>query len=163
MAIQNPKAPLDVKGAYRLDWMPGATAIRRLVLADKPKTIQVFDNGDGAYLEQFMLGGENVVTVLSATTEKGFAAIDSLFENDKLFDKLQMGAVKQISLLDVRDVNDVNIEPFHAERAPEKRGLWDTLMSWLRNIPWAWVFGGLLLLFAVLILLPLALNRIRQR
>lgn len=151
----------------KLMWQLGGTSLMKLLKLPDPNkgdiSAETAELGGGAYLEQYALGGDRVISVLTAQAGNGFLNLGNLFENDKSFEQLSSGFVQQASLLNPT-LNAVEATRYHTEqKSAVSTNWWDGAVSWLKGLPWNLVIIGLVVAFFFLLILPMLIRAIFRR
>jgi hypothetical protein len=154
---------LDLPAGARLVWqMDGGMLAKRLTLADAGNgqvTSQMAELGGGAYLEQYAIGGNHVISVITAPDGPGFLILNHLFEDDKLFEPLSSGLIQQVSAASPQ-LNTPPAIAYHQEKVPS---WWEQAQTWMKALPWMNIILFMLGGFFLLILLPLIARRIFRK
>ena len=166
VAIRQPGQGLGLPGDAILDWKSGGVSgyLRQFANPGDANKVMVStnENGKGAYVEQFNDGGRTI-TVITSADPAGFRKIAGLFATDKNFEELSSGLVTQGSTMS-RDLRSVEPLNYHTERVVKTAasatptwysGWFGWMPSWLRDLPWGWILGGLAGLFLLMLIVPL--------
>lgn len=150
----------------KLVWQMGGSSLMRLLSLADPNggTIasQTAELGQGAYMEQYALGPDRVISVFTASNGGGFAGLGDLFESDQRFEALASGFIQQASMLNP-GLNPVTETAFHLEKKNTTGNWWDNALNWLKNLPWNMVILGLLGVFFLLVILPILVRAVLRR
>lgn len=151
----------------KLLWQMGGSSLTQMLTLTDPGGGQIssqnMELGHGAYLEQYALGTDRVITVFSANQGSGFLKLGELLETDKQFYTLEMGFLQQASLSNPA-LNPVTETRFHTEKKESLMGnWWDAPLSWLKRLSWGMIIGGLLGLFFLLVILPILIRAVFRR
>ncbi|MDX2085058.1 MAG: cellulose biosynthesis cyclic di-GMP-binding regulatory protein BcsB [Candidatus Melainabacteria bacterium] len=114
----------------------------------------------GPVLEQVWQGDrQHVTTLLASTTDAGLLTLSRFFEDDTLFESLEKGPLKQMSLKGL-PINTANEPVFYQEKATagSGSGTGNGWFSWMPNISWTTLLIGGLVLLGLLIILPLVIR-----
>ncbi len=159
---------LKLPDGAKLIWQMGGSSLMKLISLPDPNngkiTGEVTELGGGAYMEQYALGGDRVLSVFTASTPNGFLNLGQLFENDKSFDKLESGLIQQASPLNPT-LNPITETRYHVEKknAVVAGNWWDNIFNWFKNLPWNLVIIGLVVVFFFLLVLPMLIRALFGR
>lgn len=169
MAFRDSTDSLRLPEGARLTWqVSDGQLMKSLSLSDRENSrisMQLIDQPQGTYLEQYTTGGHQVMTVLTASSDDGFLNWAKILETDKLFEPLSEGFLQQASLLNP-DLNAVTETTYHQEvrrGTPAASDWWSNLVRWAKNLPWTLIVAGLVGLFFLMLALPLLVLRFRRK
>jgi hypothetical protein len=162
-----PSDGMTLPDGAKLLWQMGGSSLMQMLTLLDPNGGQISSQnqelGYGAYLEQYALGAERVITVFTANQGSGFLRLAELLETDKQFDTLETGFLQQASLINPA-LNPVTETRFHTEKKESVMGnWWDVPLNWLKSLSWGMILGGLLGLFFLLVILPILIRSVFRR
>ncbi|WP_373532112.1 cellulose biosynthesis cyclic di-GMP-binding regulatory protein BcsB [Vampirovibrio sp.] len=151
----------------KLVWQTGGSALMQMLTLAEPNDGQMssqnLELGHGAYLEQYALGADRVMSVFTASNGPGFLKLGDLLETDKQFDTLNSGFLQQASLMNPA-LNPVTQTRFHTEAKNNGPGnWWESTLSWLKSLSWGLIIGVLLCLFVLLVIVPILIRALFRR
>lgn len=152
----------------RLMWQLGGTSLMKLLKLTDPKkgdmSAESAELGGGAYLQQYALGGDRVISVLTSNAGSGFLNLGNLFETDKSFEQLESGFIQQTSLLNP-SLNAITPTTYHSEQkgSVSATNWWDSVINWLKSLPWNMVLIGLVAAFFFFLILPILIRALFRR
>jgi hypothetical protein len=158
-AKDNISLPAGAKLVWQTD---GATMAKELKLQDPDNgqvSAKLAELGSGAYMEQYVTGGNHIVSVITAPNSDGFLTINHLFEDDKTFEPLASGLLQHASS-NSPQLNPITPIRYHQEK---QLTLWEQVTHWVKALPWTNIIIGLVAGFFLLILLPFIVGRILRK
>ena len=167
VVFREPSDSMQLPDGAKLLWQQAGGSLMRLFNLADPNggtiSSQTAELGQGAYMEQYALASDRVISVFTASNGQGFTALGELFESDKRFEEITSGFVQQASLLNPA-LNAVNQTEYHTEKKNAVAGSWwDNALNWLKSLPWNMVILGMLGVFFLLVILPILVRAVLRR
>ena len=147
----------------RLAWKSSGSNLLKLLNLNEPNgkiSGELFELGQGVNLEQYQQGSRTI-SVFTSANPAGFQTLARLFNTDKTFEQLQQGFLQQLSKLNP-DINALDEVQYHTEKKAVVTW-WESLLSWLKGLPWSKLIIGLVAAFLALIILPFIIGRLFRR